>query len=114
MKNLNEFEIETLNTTVGTYSLIFVSKGDHDEHQITKNRIVLERFWGCEKGLQKAHEWLHNMERTDKLENENCELRAEITKKSTTGERIKYIFAKLEENRKRLSDLRQQLYPSRY
>ena len=51
MKNLNEFEIETLNTTVGTYRLVFVSKNDRDEHQVKKNGIVLRRFWGCETGL---------------------------------------------------------------
>ena len=54
------------------------------------------------------------MKESNELENENYELRAEITEKLTTGERIKFIFAKLDENWNRLSYLRQQMYPLNY
>ena len=114
MKNLNEFEIETLNTTVGTYRLIFVSKGDHDEHQITKNRIVLRRFWGCEEGLQKAQQWLNNMQRTDVLEDENADLNDEINKCEFTAKRFVEIQKIKDKNFIELAELRQKLFPINY
>ena len=110
LKNNNEIEKKVLNVTTGTYRMVF--KDDEDKFLIKKNGIVLRRF---ELGYSEdAYNWLKYMKETDELENENCELRAEITEKSTTGERIKYIFSKQDENRKRLSDLREMMFPFNY
>ena len=110
LKNNNEIEYKVLNVTTGTYRMVF--KDDEDKFLIKKNGIVLRRF---ELGYSEdAYNWLKWMKETDELENENCELRAEITEKLTTAERIKYIFSKQDENRKRLSQLRQLMFPIYY
>ena len=110
LKNNNETEYQVLNTMTGTYRMVF--SDDDNQFLIKKNGIVLRRF---ELGYSdEAYNWLKNMKETDELENEIVELRAEITEKLTTGERIKQIFQKQEDNWKRLSYLRQQLFPLNY
>jgi|TARA_R100000479_G_scaffold1043_1_gene721 hypothetical protein len=111
-KTFNETEITRIVTQTGTYYLVI--EHEDNQYQIKKGHIVLRRFENNGHGLQQANNWILCMKESNELENENYELRAEITEKLTTGERIKFIFAKLDENWNRLSYLRQQMYPLNY
>ena len=71
LKNNNETEYKVLNTTTGTYRMVF--SDDEDRFLIKKNGIVLRRF---ELGYSnEAYNWLKNMKEMDELENENSENR---------------------------------------
>ncbi|MCK4883974.1 MAG: hypothetical protein KAS30_03830 [Candidatus Diapherotrites archaeon] len=107
-----ETEIERIVTQTGTYYLVI--EHEDNQYQIKKGHIVLRRFENNGTGLQQAHNWILCMKESNELENENYELRAEITEKLTTAERIKYIFAKQDKNWERLAELRQQMFPLNY